>query len=507
MIVAIRADASVLLGSGHVMRCAALGEALRAHGAQVIFICCEGDGDMAGWLVAAGFAVRRLAPDAGGWQDDAAATVAALASLKPDWLIVDHYWLDARWERQLAAHAGKILAIDDLANRPHACNVLLDQNFYPDAASRYEPYLTPDCLRLLGPGYALLRGEFGQAYARRRVRDGVVRRILCFFGGADAGNATGMALDALALLARPDIAVDVVIGAANPWRERIERQCGALPQARFHRQVSNMAELMQAADLCIGAGGSSSWERCCLGLPSVVLAVADNQVEVARALSDHGCLNYLGRAAEVTAASLAQALSDLLRDAAALGAMAERSATLVDAQGSERVAQLLAGAPAAQAQGPAPTLRRATPADESNLLEWRNGSEVRAASFDSHLLAPEEHRRWLRAVLANSARHLLVAEQAGQPVAVLRYDVSGAEAEVSIFLLPGLSGQGIGTRVLQEGSHWLRAHQPQVGAVRARILPTNPASRAAFLKAGYCASGDDYIFALRSASEQHTRTP
>ncbi len=505
MIVAIRADASVLLGSGHVMRCAALAEALCARAAQVIFICREGPGDMADWLAAAGFAVRRIAPGGDSWQDDAAATVAAMAGLKPDWLIVDHYRLDARWERQLAAHAGKILAIDDLADRPHACNVLLDQNFYPDATRRYEPYLAPNCLRLLGPDYALLRGEFRQARARRRVRDGVVRRILCFFGGADAGNATGMALEALALLARPDIAVDVVIGASNPWRARIEQQCAALPQARFHCQVSNIAELIQAADLCIGAGGSSSWERCCLGLPSTVLAVADNQVEVARALSDQGCLQYLGRAADVSAARLAQALSALLADAAALCAMAERGAMLVDAQGSARVAELLADGQAPQQEAPAICLRRATLADETRLLEWRNAPEVRAASFDSRLLALEEHQQWLRAVLADPARHLLVAEQAGQAVAVLRYDVSGAEAEVSIFLVPGLAGQGIGTSVLQEGSRWLREHQLQVGAVRARILNSNRASRAAFLKAGYAASGDDYIFALRSAGEQHSR--
>jgi UDP-2,4-diacetamido-2,4,6-trideoxy-beta-L-altropyranose hydrolase len=466
----------------------------------VLFVSAIADGDMASWLEAAGYAVRRLqlALDAG-WQEDAVATQAALAGDPPDLLLVDHYRLDARWERLLAGCAGKILAIDDLADRPHACDVLLDQNYHADAAARYAPHLPAGCLALLGPAYALLRPEFAEVRARARRRGGPTRRLLCFFGAADAANATGLALDALALLARPGLAIDVVVGAANPWRAQIEQQCASLPQTRFLCQVETMAELMQAADLCVGAGGSASWERCCLGLPSLVLTVADNQVEVARALDALGCLRYLGRAAETGAAALARALAELLDDDEVLRAMGARGAALVDGRGAARVAAAL--------QAAAVSLRRATLDDQARLLAWRNAPEVRAASFDPRMLTREEHQRWLRAVLADPARHLLVAELGGQPVAVLRYDVAGAEAEVSIFLLPGLAGRGIGTAVLRAGSRWLQGVLPQTGSVRARILPSNPASRAAFRKAGYQPSGDDFIFALHTACQPHPRIP
>jgi RimJ/RimL family protein N-acetyltransferase len=289
------------------------------------------------------------------------------------------------------------------------------------------------------------------------------------------------------------------VGAANPWREQIARRCRDTPGFHFHCQVSNMAELMLGADLCIGAGGSSSWERCSVGLPSLVLAVADNQVEVARALDAHGCLRYLGPADTVSAPALADAVAALLADPPALRAMAECGAALVDAQGAARVARALECAPV--------RLRRAGLADADQLLAWRNAPAVRAASFDPQPITAAAHRRWLHALLADPGRHLLVAEQGAEPVAVLRYDVAGTEATVSIYLLPDCAGRSLGSAILLEGTRWLRAAQPGLVQVRARILAGNAASRAAFRKAGYLASGADYLLTLGDSLAPLTRIP
>lgn len=252
-----------------------------------------------------------------------------------------------------------------------------------------------------------------------------------------------------------------------------------------------MAELMVAADLCIGAGGSTTWERCCLGLPGIIVAIADNQIEVTRALADVGHLLFLGKSCDVTAQSLAHAVSELLNDGAALCAMADKSFRLVDGRGAERVA--------AYVNAPSPiTLRCATLDDEFKQFEWRNAPEIRSASFDDKLISLDEHQRWFRSVLKDPTRHLLIAECADKPIGVLRYDVVENEAEVSIFILSGLAGQGLGARLLQEGSLWLERSLPQIAKVRARILPGNLASRKAFLKAGYVRCGQDYIFDLGS---------
>jgi UDP-2,4-diacetamido-2,4,6-trideoxy-beta-L-altropyranose hydrolase len=340
--VAIRADASVEIGSGHVMRCAALATALRARGAAVVFVCRGEPGDLLAWLDSAGFAVRRLAPSVAGWEEDAAATRAALAGINPDWLIVDHYQLDARWEQSMRPAAGSIMAIDDLADRPHDCDLLLDQNLYLDSAARYAGRVPAGCTRLLGPGYALLRPQFRSARAHVRTRASEVGRVLLAFGGSDAGNETAKALRAIRLLDRPGVQIDVVVGAANPHRAMLNKYCHALHGVALHCQVDDMARLMLRADLCIGAGGSTSWERCCVGLPTLAVAIAANQVEAARTLDQLGYVRFLGSADRVSEQEIAQALAQAMDDGAALQAMAQHGMKLVDGEGASRVAAILA---------------------------------------------------------------------------------------------------------------------------------------------------------------------
>lgn len=295
-----------------------------------------------------GFELVRLRPrkeadraGAWAWQVDAAATLEAVGAggqdfrSEPDWLIVDHYGLSAEWESVVAEGVGRVMAIDDLAERPHACALLLDQN-------REDRGDAQGVGRVLGgPGYALVRRAFRQARAFLRPREGDVRRLLVSFGGADPTQGTERTLEALRMLDtdRPD--VEVVSGPANPRAEAIQRATAALEGVRFRRAVKDMAGLMASSDLAVGAAGSSTWERCCLGLPAVMIVTADNQSAVAGSAVRHGFGQVLGRHDEVDAEGLSVALRALIRDRSRLREMSLASMRLVDGDGASRVAAVL----------------------------------------------------------------------------------------------------------------------------------------------------------------------
>ena len=202
---------------------------------------------------------------------------------------MDHYGLDEEWERLLRPHAAKIMVIDDLADRRHDCDLLLDQNLFIDGELRYDELVSPACTKLLGPKYALLRKEFRDAKKNLRERTGEVKRVLVFLGGADPDNITGLSIEALSAPEFLHLQVDVVIGLQNPNREKIERLVHARPRTALHIQAANMAELMCAADLSIGAGGSTTWERLSLGLPSIIIPIAKNQIPIALGINEVGC--------------------------------------------------------------------------------------------------------------------------------------------------------------------------------------------------------------------------
>jgi UDP-2,4-diacetamido-2,4,6-trideoxy-beta-L-altropyranose hydrolase len=312
------------------MRCLTLAEALKQRGALIHFVSRHLPEHLRDMLAAKGheFMLLSSRPNKEAidglshahWlgtsqHADAQASIQALSDQTWDWLVVDHYALDFRWESALRPSVGRIMVIDDLADRVHDCDLLLDQNYYRDLDRRYHGLVPEQCVTLLGPAYVLLRPEFADARQRLRLRDGSVRRILVFFGGSDPANQTQMAIKALQLLDRPDIEVDVVVGAANPNRNAIQAMCDQLPNVAFHCQVSNMAELILNADLGIGAGGATMWERCCLGLPAITVVSAANQERATEDVAGIGAIEYLGWFDQLGPEDYAQAISRMLGDA------------------------------------------------------------------------------------------------------------------------------------------------------------------------------------------------
>ena len=312
MHVAFRADASLQIGTGHVMRCLTLADSLRERGAWCSFVCRPHQGHLLALIAQRGHHALALPelhegaePDRNGtahahwlgtdWATDALDSQHVLCAHtggQPlDWLVVDHYALDVRWEEMLRPQAKRIMVIDDLADRHHACNLLLDQTFGRRVAD-YQPLAPEGCKLLCGSQYALLRPEFAvlREYSLKRRAQPVLKELLITMGGVDKDNLTGAVLRALQSCSLPeDCRITVVMGQTAPWLKDVQDLASAIPRpTRVLVGVANMAQLMADSDLAIGAAGATSWERCCLGLPSIMLVLADNQLEVAKGLEKAG---------------------------------------------------------------------------------------------------------------------------------------------------------------------------------------------------------------------------
>lgn len=329
-----RADASVAIGGGHVRRCLVLAEALRAARWQCVFACRPDTRRAVPALAGAGHRVVEIA----GPDTESPARIAAEIG-KCDLLVVDHYGLDAAFERACRDWADRILVLDDCADRDHDADLLLDPTLGRLEAD-YGKRVPDACRLLLGPAYALLRSGFAElrpgVLAARRF-DGPVGRILVTLGTADPDNVTAVVLEGLAK-AGTGAAVDVVLGGAAPHLRKIKALASSLPiEVDVHTEVEDMAAMMASADFAIGAAGSTVWERCCLGLPGLVTVIADNQRLIAASLDAAGGAHNLGPHGELTAAKVVAAFRDLDGDPAARAAMSARAATICDGLGAGRV--------------------------------------------------------------------------------------------------------------------------------------------------------------------------
>lgn len=357
MKIAIRVDASNQIGTGHFMRCLTLAEALKQRGGRIRFISRHLPDHLRSMLEKQGHEFIQLNGNPfeitsgdlahSHWlgtsqHEDVQDSISALSDQVWDWLVVDHYALDRRWHQELRPAVGQIMVIDDLADRDHDCDLLLDQNLADDMVCRYIGRTPVTCRGLLGPHYALLQPMYAKLHAATLPRQGPVRRILLFFGGADRDQLTERALRAVQQLDRPDIKVNVVVGAASPDLEHISALAAQHPHINVHCAQPSLAPLLLEVDLAVGTGGATCWERLCLGLPCIVVTVADNQRPVTKLLAERGLVNWLGDAEQVSVADLLNALTRWCDDGIAADWFPDYQA-LVDGHGVTRVCEALLG--------------------------------------------------------------------------------------------------------------------------------------------------------------------
>lgn len=479
------------------MRCLTLAVALRERGAECRVLHRHHPGHMADVVRNYGFAVHELPePDSldsinlgetdyAGWlgvnpQRDARETAEALEDWAADWLVVDHYALGADWEHTVRPCAGGIVVLDDLANRRHECDLLVNQNRIPDAEDHYASLVPEGARCLCGPRYALLRPEYSRARELIGPRRGPLSRVLVFYGGADTHNETGRALR---VLSRPEfrhLAVDVVLGANHPARENVLKQAGQRPATEVHGPRDHLADLMIEADLALGGGGTTTWERCALGLPSIVTAIADNQMAFNQTLDKDGAVHFLGHWSRVSDNDLAQTLAHYAEHPDRLVAMGQSAWRITDGLGRLRTAEALMPSDRTHL-----TLRPAQRGDKFLYFEWANDPTTRANADNPESISWATHDSWFEDRLTDPDTVLWVMVTLSElPVGQVRVEIEAGEGVIDYSVDPAFRGRGWGTRVLELAvSAWRSAGGDHVLA--GEVHAENMASCRAFLRAGF----------------------
>lgn len=475
----IRADADTRIGSGHLLRCLALAQACADRGGKVTFACARIEPASRQRLLEEGFAVHSIAGEPGG-QEDAAQVVGVAGHCGAEWVVVDGYAFGSEYQRHIKNGGSKLLVVDDYGQADHYyADVVLNPNSSADAAL----YTNRDerTRLLLGLRYALLRREFRTWGGPKREIPAVARNLLVTLGGGAYGDLLLRIVRAIEQAGFSDLKVRILAAASDvnsPTLIDAARKCPTpvevLPLS------PNMPELLAWADIAIGAAGSNTWERAFLGLPSLVIVLADNQRENALFCERRGIGVNLGDAGTVRVEELARTLADLVPDQARRAEMSRRGGDLVDALGPGRVLDAL--------EDDGVGLRDLRADDCRRVWEWANDPGVRAVSFRGDPIPWEGHQRWFAAKLGDPDCLFFIATgDGGEPIGQVYFDVKGREAVVSVSLAPASRGKGYGPRVIRKASRKL-LDRGAVESIHAYIKPNNEASLRAFGRAGYVAA-------------------
>ena len=511
-----RCDASLEIGTGHVMRCRALSKALRQRDVESVFICRSQDGDLLE-LLESEYKVLVLSeiPENrknsfinaleveksiyGSWLgcteiEDANETLELISNaqlMNVRHIVVDHYGLGRQWEQKVVEELTvmfglkpKLLAIDDLANREHCADILLDANrLDPAELNPYKYLLGLGANHLLGPGYALLDAIYPALQPLSPIRS-QLSRVMIFFGGVDKENYTRSALSALSEARFLHVAVDVVLGKTAIHYLEIKELALQRPNTNFHCGLPALAGIILRADLAIGGAGTNSWERACLGLPSLAIAVADNQRQGAHALAKRNAVRYIELGSSSNAAdAIFDGLVKIQESPVQLQEMSNACLSIGDGKGIERVTRALLGPISGL------NLRSASLSDKWIYYWWANDSDVRQQSFNQEFISMEGHEAWFINKLGSSSSLLYVLEDGEHfPLGQIRFDRMDDNdvcSKIGFSLSREARGRGLASSLLQMGvaqmSHYWRNSMQVYGEVRAG----NDASCRAFQRSGF----------------------
>lgn len=470
----IRADAGSKIGTGHVMRCIALGQAIRRMGGQVDFVCGPLPGRLEQRILNEGFGLATINSPAGSI-DDARELNNLLAEQMPDWLLLDGYNFTDEYQDELDLQNSRLVCIDDFGHASHQrAGLVVNQNIYSN------PRDYSHVASLTGPKYTMLRDEFVSPSDADKPQIPLrAKRLLVTFGGADPENMTARVLSSIDEATVEGSSIDVILGPCFEHFEMLKaltktsRSC-----IRLHRNVDNMYVLMNRIQLAITGGGTTCYELARCGIPSVVIPIAGNQYAIAEKLGALGIAEFVDPSG-LQDGRLKRRISKIIRDVDRRRDMSEISQKMIDGQGANRVARSLVSETF--------HFRDATLDDAQLLLNWRNEPEVRAVSFQSKIIPLETHRNWLTGKLGSRQNRLRVVEDiTGKPVAQVRldFDAPHDSAIISINVIPSCRGQGLGTAFIERT---VREVTNEFGNFRlvARIKTSNTASQNAFRKAGF----------------------
>jgi len=487
----IRADANARIGTGHLMRCLALAQGWKARGGQATFItACESDG-LQQRLSDQGFHVITLKqshPEPADWE----ITLQTLRTHPGAWVVLDGYHFDPGYQRQIKEAGHRLLVIDDTAHLDHYyADVVLNQNINAEQLHySCEPYTR----LLLGTRYVLLRSEFLTWQRWKRKIPDVARNILVTLGGSDPDNVTFKVIQALQQVEVDGLEAVVVVGGSSPHYEELQ---SAIRDSRFaiclKRNAPNMPELMAWADAAVSAGGSTSWELAFMGLPNVILVLAENQREIAEGLDASGIALNLGWYAEISELAFAQTLKTLISNPTRRRAMSEEGRQLVDGSGTDLVVSVMAEEANTVLPMDRLQVRCARFQDAELLWQWANDPTVRANSFRPEPILLDGHIRWYREKLASPDTRIWILELDQVPVAQIRYDrVHADTAEIAFSVVPDYRGRELGIRALVLTSG-MACRELGVKRLKGVVFSSNEVSVRTFAKAGFERVGQERV--------------
>jgi len=508
----IRADASLSIGTGHIMRCLTLAHELHhnhhSKKVSITFICRKLPLFLKTKITPSPFKIIELKGNDGNteWNQirDAAQCIELLSELpKADLLIQDHYQLNMPWQELLQPYYHKLLVIDDLANRKHKANFLLDQTFDRHPQD-YQPWLNKDCQLLAGKTFILLRKEFIELIAtakKQRKQTREIRNILLSLGGMDPDNISQVIVNAIIVLSTNStsenhLSLDLVMSSSAPYLANIKQLIKPYGWINMHIDSNHMASLMLKANIAIGACGSSAWERCSLGLPTLSVQLAENQALVSKNLANHGAIIDLGLGSDVTTKKIINALKLLINDNDNYQLMVEKCFQCCDGKGAHRVStEVIKPSDAEQVQ-----LTLATLADCEAIFQWQSDKNLRKFFKQPETPTWQEHSKWFENNLSNSSSSLYVICSNDTAVGTLRLDQQVKnEYEVSILIKPTAQGKGLGLHALNQLPLLIKN-----GIFFADIHKDNISSHNIFLKAGFSPiSPTRYALKIK----EHNRVP
>jgi UDP-2,4-diacetamido-2,4,6-trideoxy-beta-L-altropyranose hydrolase len=481
-----RTDANVAMGTGHVMRCLALAQAWQDAGGSAIFAMAEATPSIEARLRIEGAKMVRL-PIPAGSAEDATRTASLAHAKKAAWVVVDGYQFDAAYQSALRAEGLRVLFVDDNGDAPpYSADLVLNQNLH----ANQQLYRDRDSHTrlLLGPRYILLRREFAFWQKRTFEIAGRAKRILVTMGGSDPDNVTERIVRIL--LSEPDLELTVVVGGSNPHLGSIEELVdGTSRPIRLLKDVSDMPALMVWADLAVAGAGTTSWEMCMMGLPAALCVLAPNQEKIASELARLGAAANLGYAGSAPAGKSGDVLCELLRSRSIRAKMSSRGREIVDGRGAERVLAFL---------WEDPILRPTIESDCRDFWEWANDPAARAVSFAKEPIPWERHMEWFRARLSDPQSILYTAvNRQGEAVGMVRFQLDGTHAILSINLGAAFRGKGIGRKLLFLATEEL-FRKTGVTAIDAFVRLSNQRSVRLFEGAGFRHAGVESVHGDRA---------
>jgi UDP-2,4-diacetamido-2,4,6-trideoxy-beta-L-altropyranose hydrolase len=421
-----RVDASSKIGSGHVIRCLTLAKELGSRTNNCQFICRNHDNNLIKKIKKENFSVfvlknlkkklnkKKMYSDWLGvdWNEDANQTINILKNHTVDWLIVDHYSIDHQWEKKVRPYVKNIMVLDDLANRKHDCDILLDQNLIANYKDRYKNLLKEDCVTLLGPKFSLLQNQYKELHKKAKLRAGIIKNILVYFGATDQNYLIEMTLSAIVRLNNKQIKTNVFINSNNYNKKTIKNLKNKFTKnIKFYVDKNSLAMNIFKADIAIGACGTTAWERCCLGLPSLVITVSENQKPIAKELHKRGLIYWLGHYDKITKNLLYKILRDFINNEFTNYFKDFKSIT--DGSGAEKVSAVLT-----LSSNTVLKFRPANLKDKKLLLDWANDPSVRLNSSDTKIISAKTHEEWFDFCLKNPERYKILIFETKQSLPI-----------------------------------------------------------------------------------------